>query len=329
MRIIAGKNVNNVWISAIHLINEIGRPEPSRVGDVRVAPFPVCTVYDNPTERVLFDPVRDANPIFHLHEALWMLAGENDATYLDTFVSDFSARFAEEDGLMHGAYGYRWRRHFQKVSGGSYTGLPIDQLRQVIRILLKDTSSRQAVIQMWDPEVDLGTHVLKDRPCNTEVLLRVIEGKLDLTTLVRSNDIVYGAYGANAVHFTVLQEYLAAQIGVGVGTFRQISHNWHMYDNTRHLANIESANRYHSYPGTIPLVNDPDFFDKEVRAYLRDPDTALVAKNHFLENTARPMYKANAARKAKDYEQAFNWARQIIAPDWKQATVQWLERRKK
>jgi hypothetical protein len=183
---------------------------------------------------------------------------------------------------------------------------------------------------MWDPEVDLGTMVLKDRPCNTQIYLRVRGDELDMSTTVRSNDIVWGCYGANAVHFTVLQEYLAAQIGVKVGKFYQYSWNWHVYDSTKHLMDHASAGRSGlQYPGTIPLVNDPDFFDKEVRAYIHDPDSALHVHNIFLDNTARPMYKANAARKAKDYEQAFNWARQIVAPDWREATTQWLERRSK
>jgi thymidylate synthase len=52
---------------------------------------------------------------------------------------------------------------------------------------------------------------------------------LDLTVLCRSNDVVWGAYGANAVHFSVLQEYLAGRIGVDVGVMYQFSNNYHGY----------------------------------------------------------------------------------------------------
>jgi hypothetical protein len=51
------------------------KPQGSRAGDVLVAPHPVMSVTSIPTERVLFDPARDANPFFHLFESLWMLAG--------------------------------------------------------------------------------------------------------------------------------------------------------------------------------------------------------------------------------------------------------------
>lgn len=327
MRTINARNVNDAWQLAISLIDHVGVPENSRNGPVRAAPYPIYTVYSNPTERVLLDPVRDANPIFHLHEALWMLAGYNDATWLDQFVSDFSERYAESDGRMHGAYGYRWREHFENISSPSGGGM--DQLDMCVEILTKDPTSRQAVIQMWDAEVDLGFMKLKDRPCNTQIYLRVREGVLDLGTMVRSNDIVWGCYGANVVHFTVLQEYLAARIGIPVGRFSQYSWNWHMYDNTRHLADQKSADSWRGYPGTSPLVTNPKTIDDEIAAYVDNPASALDAKNVFLNDTALPMFKANVSRKKGDHEAALRWAERIQAPDWKQATVAWLKRRKK
>jgi hypothetical protein len=68
---------------------------------------PVLTKVLEPCERVLFYDRRDANPIFHLMESIWMLSGSDDATWIDQFVSDFSARYAEPGGRMHGAYGRR------------------------------------------------------------------------------------------------------------------------------------------------------------------------------------------------------------------------------
>jgi thymidylate synthase len=318
MRIIYARNVNDAWPQAIRYMDEVGEPEPSRVGPVRVAPHPVVTIYSKPMERVLFDPVRDANPIFHLHEALWMLAGSNDATWLDQFVSDFSSRYAEEGGTMHGAYGHRWREHFD-----------FDQLDSVVRILQKEPTSRQAVIQMWDVQADLEIPGLKDRPCNTQIYLRIRNGALDLCTTVRSNDIVWGAYGANAVHFTILQEYLAARIGVFIGTFTQFSWNWHMYDNARHLVSPESAASVGEYPYPDHIVTNSDTFDQEVRDYIDDPMSAHEAKNTFLLDTAYYMLVANDLRKQKLWDSAIRTAEAIKAPDWREATLMWLKRRKK
>ena len=94
MEVIHARNVNDAWPQAIHLVADAGVMQETRAGSAMVVPHPVATVYAKPAERVLFDPVRDANPIFHHFEALWMLAGRDDADWLDRFVSDFSARFA-------------------------------------------------------------------------------------------------------------------------------------------------------------------------------------------------------------------------------------------
>lgn len=329
-------NVNYAWAEAMNLIRRLGVPEDSRAGRVLVMPGPVTTIYDNPRQRVLFDPVRNANPVFHLHEALWMLAGRNDAKWLDQFVSDFSQRFAEPDGHQHGAYGYRWRQHFAGSFsvGGDRIG-ELDQLDVVVDMLARDPGTRQAVIQMWDGEQDLDQPHLKDKPCNTHIYLRLHSNmELDMAVCCRSNDIVWGCYGANAVHFSILQEYLAARLGVPMGRLTQFSFNWHMYDNTAHLADPVGAQAgiMNGYPGTTQLVADPTSFDREVRAYVDDPEAAMADrfKNTFLSGTAWPMYMANIERRAGNANtSAMAWARNIHAPDWRMATMAWLDRKAK
>lgn len=358
MRTILARNVNDAWGAALRLIEHEGEKRTSRNGDVLVHPMPVTTMYSHPTERVLLDPARDANPMFHLHESLWMLAGRDDATWLDRFVSDFSSRFAEEGGVMHGAYGKRWRDHFEidhEAFGYDRRYTSLDQLDEAVRLLRADPYDRQAVIQMWDASADLGVPGLKDRPCNTQIYLRcdrvatrphdhqpsdlegtwVEERVLDMTVCCRSNDIVFGCYGANVVHFSMLQEYLAARIGVGVGTYHQVSNNWHLYDSSRKNVDVASALSnardvyVHGYPGTAALVDVPEAFDEEVRAYVDDPFSARVHRfeNSFFVGTAQPMMAANEYRKVKQYAKAALAASKIVAPDWRQATVEWLERR--
>ena len=218
MRTIHARNVNDAWTQAVQMMLEEGRCEDSRAGPVLVMPCPVMTVYAKPCERVLFDRVRDANPFFHLFEAMWMLAGRNDAEFLNLFVKDFGARFAQSNGTIHGAYGFRWREHFG-----------FDQLDFIVKQLKENPGNRQAVLQMWDTgyAMDLVVKDWKDRPCNTHVYFRIRDLHLDMTICCRSNDILWGAYGANAVHFSFLQEYMAGRIGCAVGLMYQFSNNWH------------------------------------------------------------------------------------------------------
>src|ERR1700733_5124864 len=106
MRTIHANCVDHALYQGLTLLEKSGIKGPSRNGDVLVMGCPVMTINHFPMNRVSFNERRNANPFFHLMEALWMLAGRNDATWLDQFVGDFSKRYAEPDGKMHGAYGF-------------------------------------------------------------------------------------------------------------------------------------------------------------------------------------------------------------------------------
>ena len=83
---------------------------------------------------------------------------------------------------------------------------------------------------MWNPWGDLDSSSI-DIPCNTNIYFKIREGELQMTVCNRSNDMIWGAYGANAVHMAVLQEYVAAQLDVPMGKYYQISDSFHVYEN--------------------------------------------------------------------------------------------------
>ena len=94
--------------------NDGVKVQQSRNGPVRVANEPVTITYRQPRHRVLFHPVRDANPFFHLFESIWMLAGRDDVKWL----AKFNARMADysDDGVtLTSAYGLRWNAVLQQT----------------------------------------------------------------------------------------------------------------------------------------------------------------------------------------------------------------------
>lgn len=361
MIVIQGRNVNKLYAVGLNEIVENGEPGQSRNGPVIAYGCPVTSVYDRPTERVLFSESRDANPFFHLMEAIWMLAGRRDAAFLTRYAKQLGA-YAEADGNIYGAYGHRWRR-----------SLGYDQLPVVIEKLKKNPDDRQAVMQMWDGmyaipgKNDLQARV-RDRPCNTHIYLRVRQQKaprvdgapffsslsgpvLDLTVCCRSNDAIWGAYGANAVHFSVLQEYLAAAIGVGVGRMYQVSNNLHVYDNEllrRCVDGIEDADITdkicpyalgHVQP--MPMVTHPETFLRECEQLCERIDEAWNTpvdhvvphpdhfQNSFLLQTAWTMSGAHYWHKHGYPARAREWCAKIAADDWRLACAQWIQRRVK
>jgi Thymidylate synthase len=320
-------NVNEALSRALENIKLSHSVEQSRNGDVWVFPEPVMTIYNRPTERVLFSPLRDANPFFHLMESLWMLAGRNDIAWPAYFAANM-ANYSDDKKTLHGAYGYRWRK-----------GFSVDQLRVLAEHLRKDPSSRRAVLTMWAPEVDLVYATdpsNKDAPCNTHCYLDARNGALNLTVCCRSNDLWWGAYGANAVHFSILQEFMAAFVGIPVGEYRQFSNNLHLYTSVvavnridEYCADIEAHDHYLSEDSEhYPLVQgDPEMWLPELDRFLRDPlnNKRTSYLEPFFPDVAIPMYRAWWLHKEGHAPREVT----LGARDWEIACNAWLARRHK
>jgi hypothetical protein len=328
MHVIHCTNVNSALIEGLHWLALAGVERESRNGKVLVAPGPVATVYRHPDQRVLFDAHRNANPFFHFMEALWMLAGQNDLAWVEQFLPRM--REYSDDGLiLHGAYGYRWRNAFS-----------IDQLSEIIHILRNSHTDRRAVLSMWSPSSDLGSPS-KDVPCNTHCYFQVIEGRLEMTLMCRSNDMLWGAHGANAVHFSMLQEYLASSIGVKLGSMIQFSNNYHAYldkvdprtqafDYTAadlynwHLSSVEE--RVYPFPMmSVPALN----WNLDLCCFMRDPLCSVSNyEDRFFSTVAGPMYFAWHSYKHGNFTTALDCADMIEATDWRVACTKWLKRRR-
>lgn len=343
MRVLNVVDVNEAYFLGFQVFGGTGGDwdvQSSRVGKVRVLDEPLAVTYEKPLRRVLFDPGRDSNPFFSLFESLWMLAGGNDARWLDRFIHDFSSRFAEEGGRMHGAYGFRWRHHFD-LDGGGAPGLP-DQLDVAIRLLRKNPLDRRVVISMWDPVADLGADV-RDVPCNLIATPRIVDGKLDLTVFCRSGDFIWGTTGANAVHFSFLQEYLAGRIGVGVGKFCHIINNPHAYEEVYSKLPPPVPFAYDDYPDTYKIGHDWDAWDADLHNFMawtltldpQEPDAGPFPHypaNPWFEDTAGNLFVIHALWKKGERERALALIDDPschIAPDWKRACREWMQRRVK
>lgn len=342
----------------------------SRNGDVIYIQEPVIVTYAHPRERVLFNQARDCNPFFHLYEALWMLAGRNDVSPLAYYNSNI-ANYSDDGQTFNGAYGYRWRNcQVPEVysykdedgfgMGGMVAGVStkfVDQLRIIIDHLKTVPDSRRAVLQMWNVENDLlkigPQNQSKDVCCNTHVYfaLRKVEVDvtayptlwcLDMTVCNRSNDLIWGLLGANAVHFSFLQEYMAACIGCEVGVYNQITNNCHVYLNDKWqpekwLASgpkgIWKQAPSGAYPHpSFPLVKDPATFDREVIQFAERHRRCADRwdwQEPFLEHVAQPMCLAFHWHKQRRYDLALEQASRCKAGDWRIAATNWLQKRER
>jgi hypothetical protein len=319
--VVSGRNVNETWYRGAALLAREGEPRGSRAGNVLEVPVPVLTVTERPLERVLFDARRDANPFFHFFESLWMLDGRDDVDFPARFVKRMRS-FSDDGAKLYGAYGARWRSYFD-----------FDQLERIVENLVKTPGCRRQVLTMWDPEGDLLAAAPDDRdhPCNTHVYFKLRDDALVATVCCRSNDIVWGLYGSNVVHFAYLLEYVAARIGAEVGPLYQLSDSFHAY---RGVFDAKAPHAFDGYEqpyalGTVapyPLVEHAGSFDYELGKWM-DGNLDRVYRNRIFDRVATPMLEAHDAYRAGDLPHALEHALRIEATDWSLACTRWLYRR--
>lgn len=331
MEVIIAKNINDAWDQAKVLLNHNHVVRPSRVGEVMECLTPVTTAYAKPRERVLFDPDRNVNVFFSFMEALWMLAGRNDVAWLERFNSKIKD-FVGPGPLLHDAYGHRWRKAFD-LDGGADDDFA-DQLPKIIRMLKNNHNERRAVLTMWNPLWDLERPELPSVPCNTQCYFKIRNGALDILVTCRSNDIVFGAYSANNVQFSVLQEYMAAMIGVSVGTYYQVSDSWHAYtERWSAFGGFKESPTidYYQASGVVPydMVTHPESFDEELLWWMDRKDyirSRVAPKNLFFNEVAEILWSAWDAYKEGHLDHALVILDMCKATDWRLAATAWIMR---
>lgn len=324
-------NVNDAFRSLVRMIHGKETPmlaTPSRYGDVLRFPEPVTITYNNPRQRVLFNEARDCNPFFHLVESIWMLAGREDVATLDYYNSKMK-EFSDNGETFHGAYGYRWREQFG-----------YDQLAVIISELINCPTSRRCVLQIWDATCDNPTHERsgkqhdlwtacnggKDVPCNTQAYFSIVGERLEMTVCNRSNDMVWGMLGANVVHFSYLQEYIANCVGVQVGKYHQFTNNLHVYTERwtpeKWLRDTKSPS---FAPCALPLVREWATFDEEIHELLDNPDH--VCWEPYLAKVVSPMMLAFRHHKERNYAKAQEAVNYVADEQWRYAARIWLYKR--
>lgn len=235
-----GETADSVWqavASAFRSDPEI--PNQHGRGGVTREMLHVGISIKKPTERWVFSRTPPINPAFALAEVIWIMAGRNDAHFMNFFNSKLP-NYAGNGDTYHGAYGWRLRREHG-----------VDQLERGFNALKNNPDSRQIVLQIWDALTDLpnedGTAAAPDIPCNLISMLKIRGGALEWTQILRSNDLFLGL-PYNIIQFTSLQEIMAGWLGLNVGSYNHLSDSLHVY------AHSESAISA-SLPISIPIPN--------------------------------------------------------------------------
>lgn len=200
---------------------------------VRVLPGATSFGIDLSTRVLPTAGIRRVYPRVAAAEVAWYISGEQDATWMtkqapiwDKFVEPLE-RLSLEGGFPHkvqfegveAAYGYRWRRHFDR-----------DQLKTALQALHDNPSDRRVVICAWDPAQDgNGTQGQKNVPCPAMLTFNVVGGKLHSTMLLRSSDVFVGL-PYDVLGHALLMDAIATELGVGLGIAHFTLAHAHLYE---------------------------------------------------------------------------------------------------
>lgn len=193
-----------------------GAPESAPRG-LKIKEILNCSIeITDPRNRLIQTPERKMNLSYAVGELLWYLSGRNDLATMQ-YYSRRMESFSDDGLTLNSAYGYRIFGNHQKIG--------FDQWENVKSILTRDKDSRQAIIHLHTPN-DKPT---RDEVCTLSLQFLIREDKLNMITNMRANDIVFG-FTYDVFAFTMLQEIMANELGIEVGSYYHNAGSMHIYE---------------------------------------------------------------------------------------------------
>ena len=179
--------------------------------------FNVGFYIEKPMSNLIEDQDRNWKWDYAEAEWQWYLTGLPNIKMLGEIygkIPEIWKRMANEEGYVNSNYGYQWQRN--------------DQIDKVIELLKSNPRTRQATISIYDgKEIDKYEF---DTPCTYAVQFTILNGHLNMCVTMRSNDLWYG-FCNDQYCFSKIQELVATEIGLPIGTYYHFAHNLHLYNN--------------------------------------------------------------------------------------------------
>ena len=205
------KNANEALESLYKCISRYGLYNANRGTK---AMFNAGFYIDNPIDRDITVEWRKWSKTYAEHEWNWYLSQNRSVEEIKKFAPIWD-KMHSGDNIVNSNYGWQWGRK--------------NQLEKCIEQLREDASTRQAWFSIFDgKEKD---EYIYDTPCTLAVGFYtdlVNSELLNMTVTMRSNDLIYG-FCNDQYCFSKLQEYVANELNMQVGTYFHFAQNLHIY----------------------------------------------------------------------------------------------------
>jgi thymidylate synthase len=158
----------------------------------------------------------------------WSLTGSDDVATL-AYYHPSAPRFSDDGAHLSGAFGHRLFCHV----GGSQVAAMVHRLRN-------DPASRRAIATILDASDNFRTS--REFPCASTVQLFLRDERLDCIVNMRAQQALF-VLPYDVLIFIGLQILVAAELEVGVGSYRHFAGTFHIYANEYDLAEAVVASQ--------------------------------------------------------------------------------------
>lgn len=206
------KDIDEAFEFWFNTLSGMGLKDSSRDGDVVGEVINAITVIEDPTRCILKSKIRNMPMRYAIGELLWYLSGNNELKEIEKYSSAWD-RMSDDGVTVNSNYGYC----IQEKYG-------FNQWEYVKDMLRKNPMSRQAVLHIKTAS----NKESKDVNCTVCCQFMIRDGKLNMTTYMRSNDLWMG-FVYDVFQFTAMQVLMSMQLGVELGTYTHIAGSLHLY----------------------------------------------------------------------------------------------------
>ena len=239
---------------------------------IRVSHIPFTITLDLTEGYLPLASNRKYSPHIAASEAAWIISGEQSTEWLSKHTQIWQ-QFADINGNINSAYGYRWRHAFGR-----------DQLNEAIEVLRTDDSSRQIVLSMWDASSDgLLSKSKPNVPCPVMLILNVISNKLNAQLIIRSSDLFVGL-PYDVMTYAFILKSIADELRMGLGIYSIYLAHPHIYSDHLQFIDLKNWNENSQIKLFMPAMSISDI-EKDKDNYMMTVrqlfDGCSVMKNHF------------------------------------------------
>jgi len=152
---------------------------------------------------------------YALGELVWYFTSSNSMKFISKFGKMWE-KLSDDGKTNNSAYGYRLQTQFG-----------FNQIKTIERLLKKDKYSRRAVLNINTPNKNV--YETNDEPCTIALQFLIRDNRLNLTTIMRSNDLWFGT-PYDVLFFTSLQRIIANDLKIEMGSYYHFATSMHIYE---------------------------------------------------------------------------------------------------